>query len=409
MSNSASQKMLDAVSAAKESAKRAEQEYDRGARRLQAKASRNIDLYGGSAVSQVADIASESRKICDALYAAYQTLVKMIDEQCRPLLEQEPDYRAVREVRNIIKWLNDESEIENNFTASLNSRSLGGVASGRYIPLMENKMIQSFWDSKCASWPGRAEAEHAEKLRKEEQKRQRKQEAEAAWRAEEEAYERALSEWSQKAIIIERHRKRSVDDLLGEAKRERKATIKNAYEREITLAAKKREECEQAKAEAEELLATLGLMKFSQKSKAKKTIEEMIKGIETATARIAAAERKYNDELRDFDSWCEKKLKELEQTVVKKFPIPHRPKKPYLIKNIDELPPMTRVNEMLRKETIEAMELGRRYSLYELQTSIPALAELSSDRIDSILKKLDGTYLQRTREGRAYYYQLLDQ
>ena len=111
MSNSASEKLMQAVRLTKESAERAEREYDSGAERVQRMASQSIDLFGGSAVSQVADIASESRKICDALYASYQMLVKMLDEECRPLLDQEPDYRAVREVCNLIKWLNDESEI----------------------------------------------------------------------------------------------------------------------------------------------------------------------------------------------------------------------------------------------------------------------------------------------------------
>ena len=159
MSSTVNEQMLLAVKTVRESAKRAEREFDNGSSMLQMKASRSIDLFGGSAVSQVADIASDSKRICDALYASFQTLVKMLDDQCRPLLDQNPDYTAVREVRDLIKWLNDESEISNNFTASLNSQSLGDVASGRYFPSLENKMIQSFWENKYEMWPGMAEAE----------------------------------------------------------------------------------------------------------------------------------------------------------------------------------------------------------------------------------------------------------
>ena len=163
MSNTATEQMLLAVQMAQESAAQAEKEYNRGAEHIQSKAGQNINLFGGSATSQVADLASESRKICDALYASYQMLVKMLDNQCRPLLDQEPEIPSVRAVRDLIKWLNDESEIENNFTASLNAHNLGNVASVRYIPSIENKMIQSFWETTYHALPGRVDFEYREK------------------------------------------------------------------------------------------------------------------------------------------------------------------------------------------------------------------------------------------------------
>ena len=79
-----------------------------------------IDLFGGRAVSRVADIASSVRKACEELYASYQSLVLMLDQQCRPLLNQKPSTRAVKEVMEMIKWLNSESEIGSNFSGSIN-------------------------------------------------------------------------------------------------------------------------------------------------------------------------------------------------------------------------------------------------------------------------------------------------
>jgi hypothetical protein len=106
MSTTATEQMLLLVRNTKESADRAEQEYDRKADQLQMKAGQGIDLFGGNAVSQVADIASTSRKICDELYAAYQMLIRVLDEDCRPLLAQQPDYRAVKAVRDLVQKLN---------------------------------------------------------------------------------------------------------------------------------------------------------------------------------------------------------------------------------------------------------------------------------------------------------------
>ena len=118
MSNTATEQMLSAIQTIKESARQAEQEYDQRADALQKKANQTIDLFGGTAVSQIADLAAASKNICDQLYAAYQSLVTMLDGQCRPLLDQAPELTAVRAVRDTIQWLNSESEIENNFTAS---------------------------------------------------------------------------------------------------------------------------------------------------------------------------------------------------------------------------------------------------------------------------------------------------
>ena len=218
MNNIVSEKMLQIVKDIKERASEAESEYEYSAEKFQMKASRSIDLFGGDAVSRVADIASEARRICDKLYASYQTLVKILDEQCRPLLDHEPDYKAVGEVKDLIKWLNDESEIESNASVSFNSYGLGDVASGRYIPSIENKMIQSFWETKYRMWPGRVEAEEAEKLRKQQ---------------EEERKKKALEEKHKKAEEEKRRKEEEEQRALEEQDRVNDEQAKTQYEKEL--------------------------------------------------------------------------------------------------------------------------------------------------------------------------------
>ena len=76
MSNqAATERILQVVQMARSEAKRAEYEFDRRNSDIQRKASRNIDLFGGSATSQVADIARDARRACDDLFIAYQSLV----------------------------------------------------------------------------------------------------------------------------------------------------------------------------------------------------------------------------------------------------------------------------------------------------------------------------------------------
>ena len=136
-------KMSQIVARIKRQAEQAQEKFDAGAEKLQITSNQSINLFGGTATSQVADIAVDARRICDELYATLQMLVRMADEECRPFLSQRPSLSDVRDVAELIKWLNIESEIGANFSASLNSTNLGNVVSGRYIPTMESKMIQS--------------------------------------------------------------------------------------------------------------------------------------------------------------------------------------------------------------------------------------------------------------------------
>ena len=156
-----SNQMLEAVANAKKQAKSAESQFDFAAEMVNIKSSSSIDLFGGSAVSQVAEIASAVRKACDELYASYQSLVLTLDRQCRPLLDMGPSTRAVKEVMEMIKWLNSESEIGSNFSGSLNGSSLGDLVNVKYFASMECQMIQKYWESVYASMPGTEEENRA--------------------------------------------------------------------------------------------------------------------------------------------------------------------------------------------------------------------------------------------------------
>jgi hypothetical protein len=132
---------------AKSAASAAEQLFDRRSNSIQAKASRGIDLFGGNATGRVADIAADATTACNDLYTTYQTLVETLDAVCRPLLTYAPEAAAIKAVRDMILFLNEESKIECDFTASLNSSRLGHVASSKYLPSLSNQKIQKFWET----------------------------------------------------------------------------------------------------------------------------------------------------------------------------------------------------------------------------------------------------------------------
>jgi len=194
--------MLQYVSQSRDRARRAERDFEYQKRNIERKASRDIDLFGGTVTSQIAEIAADSRRACDGLYSAYQTEVRLLDDACRPLLEQKPSLEAVKAVYDLIKWLNSESEIENNFTASFNHRDLGQLATVTYVPSMDNKLIQRYWEAKYDSWPGRAEeiaAENERRRKAAEQARLREEKAKAE-REEAERQKKAAEEQARIAV-----------------------------------------------------------------------------------------------------------------------------------------------------------------------------------------------------------------
>lgn len=399
MSNAATEQMLLLVRNTKESADRAEQEYDRKADQLQMKAGQGIDLFGGSAVSQVADIASTSRKICDELYAAYQMLIKVLDEECRPLLAQQPDYRAVRDVRNLIRKLNEESEIENNFTASLNDHSLGGVVSGRYIPSIECKMIESYWETKCASWPGREEAE-AKERRVDDHIRQYDANIRSSNQERIDQYYSQRKQWQQECDRIKSQCAKEVDRQVQKAQSELQKAAKEKYDKACALHGETAEQYKKRKAYAEAELAALGFFKFAEKKEQKAIIDDAMVKIQKANAQIRAAKELYDSECADAVKKAQSKKTAIAALVEKEYTLPARPALP-------RIEGITNQNDFYKEAILNGMVRDKLYTPEELIKSIPELADLTTQRVSVFLRQLvENWQVERVEEKRKAFFRL---
>ena len=195
-----SYQISEAIAHAKSQAKSAEEKFDFAAEMISIKSSSSIDLFGSHATSQVADIAAMTREACDELYATYQMLVVKIDMECKPLLDQNPDVNAVCEVAETIKWLNKESAISTNFSGSINGGAQRDLLGVRYVPSIENKMIEKFWESKLAEMPGAYTARKDYEQRQIEERRAAK-EAERRRKQELEEYEKKKAEQERQARL----------------------------------------------------------------------------------------------------------------------------------------------------------------------------------------------------------------
>ena len=406
MNNSTSEMMLQVVKAAKERAREAEYEYDRGAAALQANASQNINLFGGSAVSQVADIARDSRRICDALYASYQTLVKMVDEQCRPLLEKNPELSAVRKVRDLIKWLNDESEIENNFTASLNSRSLGGVASGRYIPSIENKMIQSFWENKYHMWPGREEERKENEANvKRRQAVAEKQKTEfAAMRkkeiAELENSQLTLARWEMSTAEVKYRRDKELKETIERAEGALKKRIQGTYEEAEKSAKEVTVHCKSKCAERQEELGKQGFFSFSEKGRLKKEIRDLKSKMCQAEKALINAKDTYERELQEMEIGREERVATVQKMVEEKYPLPQKPSV-----QVDYITYGSGANDIAKLAILRTLERCGELKITEIHDMCPEINDFTYQRTTALIRQLvESGYVKRSERNCSAFF-----
>ena len=399
MHNPATEQMLTFVQSAKENAARYEQEYARKASDLQYDAARDIGLFDHDAVSRVADIASSARKICDELYAAYQTLIRVLDEDCRPLLAQQPHYRAVREVCELIERLNSESEIENNFTASFNDHRLGDVASGRYIPSMECKMIESYWQTKCASWPGKEEAVEAER-RVDDLVRQAEKKIRDRNQVRIDQYYAERAQWQTECDRIRKQCAAEVNERVQNVQSGLQQAAKEAYDTAVQQHQQTLAQANALKARATAALEALGLFQAAEKKEQKAIIERAIAMAAHANAGIAAAKKQYDMAVAEAAEKAHRQTSFITAQVEKNCSFPERPALPYIEGTQNQ-------NAFYMQALLDGMERDKLYSPADLIENIPELAGLTPQRVSAYLRELVANYqVEKVEQNRKPFFRL---
>ena len=78
-------------------------------------------------------------------------------------------------------------------------------------------------------------------------------------------------------------------------------------------------------------------------------------------------------------------------------------------KNSSEKKPTAQqvANKSIQDAIIEGMEVGRLYTITDLIKEIPACAELTNQRVSSIVRQVLGVSIERVEEKRKAYFRLL--
>ncbi len=300
-------KMSGEARTAKLNGDRAKRQFDSRQRMIEIKASSNINIYNSYALSRVSEIASEAKDACDDLYATCQTLVETLDALCRPLLAYSPSGEAIKAVADVIKELNENSDINYNFSATLDGANLGGVGRAKYSPSISNKMIQKFWQQKYAESPYAIEyekkkrAEAAEALKKREEERKRQAEETAIAKSHKEKIEAECNE------LAEAFSKNLFDEIPNLV-----AGVENQLKEQVSLLTTEKKECEST-------LKSLGVFSFIKK----KQLQKQMKLIDNEITRLSDPQL-INDEEKKLKAIASQAIeaykKEIKKYILKRFP-----------------------------------------------------------------------------------------
>jgi hypothetical protein len=173
--------ILAQVAKVKLAADKANKLFDQRNAAIQSQIRMNINLFSENAASKTVGIIAKATYACDDLYASLQALVVEVDSVCRPYLADDPGADAIKAVAELIASLNEDSEIENNGTITINGAYAGNASASKYMPGLQARMIQKFWEGQYSMTPEGIEAEikrreAAEKVKQRRLAEQKKQE-----------------------------------------------------------------------------------------------------------------------------------------------------------------------------------------------------------------------------------------
>lgn len=154
------------------------------------------------------------------------------------------------------------------------------------------------------------------------------------------------------------------------------------------------------KDDAETALAGLGLFKGKEKKIQKDIIQEAVLIINKANAQIEAEQVQFQKEMTIAAEKAQLKRSSVSEQVEKAFPLPERPVVP-------SISGVENANNFYKEAIKEGMKHGVRYSVADLIENIPELADLSSVRVSSLLRRMEEDWeVSRVEENRKAFFVL---
>ncbi len=417
MEMNANEKVLYVIETSKDRLRKAESAHRTAYNEVTALSRSSIDLFGGDAVGRVAEIATKMERANDIKYAECQSLILMIDQQCRPLIKENLLPSTVKSVVDMIKKLNDSSRIDVTYNASLNGYGMGNVAAKSYMPSVECNMIQSFWETTYDMMPEVVEEKRKKEAKKiadaherEETIQKRYEAAKEKYNAEKELYDKAYAEWKKKAEEIESQIKKRIEaeraSLLNE--------IESKRDKVVAKTQKTIEEQSRRKEKAKTMLASLGFFKFAERKEQKAIIDYVERAIKEAVQQRNNAEKEYASDMESFEKTLEQRSDSIRTRIENDNPVTKEPKAP--VKPIEPvMPPKNLTPSQMEKEAVKEDILNYMACCYdhlvsvdELVEMVPACREMTNQRVGALVRQLVNEYaVERINEEGQIYFRIL--
>lgn len=382
----------------------AERTFDQRSRHIQEMSSEKIDLFGGHAISQTADIVKECQRTCEDLYASYQTIVKMVDEKCRPLLTDELETIAIKEVADFLQMLNDESEIDNDFAASFNAAHHREIATVHFSPAIESRMIQKYWKSAYFERPDRVEAEKKQKQNQEKEKQKELENRRKEFEEKQAKYEKDYEVWKLEYERVSAQRKEWISKQIL---CEKEIQIQNIQH---SLKMKQQREKDNYKLAQTrvKLLSSLSANTLLSK-KTSLTLKESLNEANVRLNKIEMLLTQIEEQDRQQISVPDETMKKFEEKFTVQaeaiFPCPEKPHRPFNPFTENANPTRMQLENTEYKEYIYSIiEKDGPCTINDISNKHPEL-DLTNQRLTSLLTSLykDG-YLSRYVEKRQAYF-----
>ena len=398
--------ILEAVSSARKQAELAMKDFDRKSAEIERLASRNIDLFGSNAVSRVTEIAEKSRDACDGLYVTLQALVVLVDEKCKPLVNDDTPAETIKEITSCISYLNSESKIKNNFTASLNNSAKSDVAQVTYIPSLNNQVIEKYWSNLYETLPEVIQRKIEEEKKTQQADYDKKVHLEKL-RVE---YKTAIVKYSKEVERIEKLREEEIAkevEKLGcdEIDKCNEKYKENERRYRVNLEAKQKEIEEETR-----IMESLGKLAFIKKNACKQNISALSVQVHNFEEKIKANEREHQSELSKVKSTIAAEKQKITLAVKERYPLPEKPKQPKELRFYG-LSPSEIAFESIKDSVYEFLLKQKNGKSIEYITSnCPVAADLSYKYLSGMLNsmKLQGM-VKITKGKNGYLYKAIEE
>ena len=360
------------------------------------------------------DIVAESNRITGELYASYEALIRAANSICKPLADQGVRPRSIKRVADFMKHINSEcSTLGSNFSASVNGYSFGNVASTRYSPTAEARMIETNWNLLYSMHPQvaeekRIEEERAAKLRAEREARAAAEKEKAL--AE---YPQKLAEWEAECERVKKLHEKLIPEAKERAEKKYRRELVEKRDRAIEGAQKIIAEQQAIIDEAQATIKAAKFFEFGKKLEANSRIQTATQPLAAARARVAEAEAEYAKSLANIDAELQRKFKWAVDEVEKQHPMPRKPRDPNTPDPFSPGSGATAVqvaNAGIKREIYETLaECGTLMTVVDIMQQCNAAADLSNQRVSALVRQLvsDGL-VERVEEKRMAYFRAIE-